>query len=79
MWNLLAEGTFFFNQILLKLTLTHVEGNPGDNHPKMNEWGGAWAISSRMSVVCGIPGQHTLSPNFSNFYSASNFPSEKMF
>jgi hypothetical protein len=30
--------------------------DPGDSHPVMNEWGGAWAVPSRVRVVWAIPG-----------------------
>jgi hypothetical protein len=31
-------------QVLLKLMLTYGREEPGDSHPIINEWGGAWVV-----------------------------------
>jgi hypothetical protein len=32
---------------------------PGELHPIINEWGGAWVVLRQVRVVCAIAGQPT--------------------
>jgi hypothetical protein len=60
------ERAFLF-QVLSKPTLPHGRAGPGDSHPVMKEWGGAWEVPSQVRVVWAVPGQPTGTPNVSYF------------
>jgi hypothetical protein len=46
-----AERACFCSSGALKTYITYAKGRTGGSHPMTNEWGGAWAVPSQVSMV----------------------------